>query len=63
MIKIADCYEQLGNREMALQWIKKAIDNGYPDLLINREPGFKDLRADERYLELVSNIKKKNNIQ
>lgn len=45
-------YEQLGDRDQALQWIGKAIRGGYSRDLIDRAPSLADLRADPRFRAL-----------
>jgi serine/threonine-protein kinase len=45
-------YEQLGDREQALQWIGKAIRGGYSRDLIDKAPSLANLRADPRYRAL-----------
>ncbi len=42
-------YEQLGDRDHALQWIGKAIRGGYSKDLIDKAPSLAHLRADPRY--------------
>jgi tetratricopeptide (TPR) repeat protein len=46
-------YEQLGEREKALDWIDKALKAGYPRKEIERDPWLADLRADERFQQLL----------
>ena len=46
-------YEQLGDREKALEWIGKALEAGYPRKEIERDPWLQDLRSDERFKELL----------
>jgi tetratricopeptide (TPR) repeat protein/TolB-like protein len=45
-------YEQLGQRDKALELIGKALELGYPLREIERDPWLTDLRADERFNEL-----------
>jgi serine/threonine protein kinase/Tfp pilus assembly protein PilF len=45
-------YEQLGNRDRALQWIGKAIRGGYSRDLIDKAPSLADLRTDPRFRAL-----------
>ncbi len=54
MYKAAVVYEQLGDREHALQWIAKAIQGGYSRDLIERSPTLAKLRADPRFQGLRS---------
>ena len=58
MFRIADIYELLGKRELALNWIKTALQKGYSLAEIDRYPGLRKLRADERFQRLVEDSKK-----
>ena len=53
MIRIAENYERLGNREQALHWIVKLFDEGYPLPRIIEIDYLKDLRSDERFKALL----------
>ncbi len=55
MFLIGDTYEQLGEREEALEWIGAAIDRGLPLSTIDRYPGVKELRADDRFKRMLEN--------
>jgi hypothetical protein len=57
MILIGEVYEQLGKRNQALAWIKKAIDNGYSVEELNHIPELKYLRADSRFEKIISKLK------
>ena len=48
-IELGTTYEELGDREKALDWLARAIQAGYPLERIERSPWLKDLRSDERY--------------
>jgi serine/threonine-protein kinase len=48
----ARTYETLGRREKALQWIGKALDQGYPLDKIERARALEELRADPRFQRL-----------
>ncbi len=61
MYKAATIYEHLGNREKALYWIGKAIQNGYSRSEIEHQPELKELVADKRYKQIVSNYKSAGN--
>jgi tetratricopeptide (TPR) repeat protein len=50
---IGDVYEQLGERDLALQWIGKAIENGFTLAKIENNPGLDELRKDKRFQDLV----------
>ena len=55
-VRIGMLYENIGNRDDALNWIEKAIENGFPagQLLENSDPELSQLWEDERFLELVN---------
>jgi serine/threonine protein kinase/tetratricopeptide (TPR) repeat protein len=53
MFNASEIYEQLGDRELALQWIAKAIKAGYSRDLIEKSPTLARLRLDPRYQGLV----------
>ena len=50
--RIAETYEQIGQREAALIWVEKSLERGYPLEWIERYAGMKDLRSDERFAEI-----------
>lgn len=50
-------YEQLGERDRALELIGRAIELGYPVREIERDPWLVDLRADPRYQEMLDTQK------
>jgi serine/threonine-protein kinase len=52
MYRAAQTYEQLGQRDPALEWIGKALANGYPRTAIDRSPGLRELRKDSRFQSL-----------
>ena len=45
-------YEQLGNRELALEWVGKALRAGYSRDLVERSPSLAQLRTDPRFEKL-----------
>ncbi|MGI0015696.1 MAG: tetratricopeptide repeat protein, partial [Nitrososphaera sp.] len=49
MYLTAYTYEQLNNRELALNWIGKALKSGYPLAAIERDPELEQLRKDARF--------------
>lgn len=53
MLQASSIYERLGDRNLALQWINKAIKAGYPRDLIEREPTLAQLRLDPRFREII----------
>jgi tetratricopeptide (TPR) repeat protein len=52
MFQAAIVYEQLADRKQALQWIGKAMREGYSKELIERSPSLTKLRADPEYKAL-----------
>jgi tetratricopeptide (TPR) repeat protein len=46
-------YEELGDREAALRWLKQALELGYALENVERSPGLSGLRTDSRYRALV----------
>lgn len=52
MFQASEIYEQLGDRKLALHWIAKAIQGGYPRDLIEKSPTLAQLRLDPRYQDL-----------
>jgi serine/threonine-protein kinase len=53
LFEAAHTYEQLGMRDQALEWLKKAIQKGYSLKEIEWSPFLGRLRTDARYQELV----------
>jgi serine/threonine protein kinase/tetratricopeptide (TPR) repeat protein len=47
-------YEHWGERELALQWVGKALKNGYSLSTVKRSPELKNLREDPRFGQLIS---------
>ena len=47
--RAAAAYEQLGDREAALRWIRRALAGGYPLAQVAIDPGLAGLRADPRF--------------
>lgn len=61
-MQVGTVMEHLGDRESALYWIGKAIENGYPVEEINNipDPKIAILREDPAYLEIVNNYNTNN---
>jgi len=61
-ISVGTILEHLGDREGALQWIGKAIENGYPVEEINNNPDPKigELRESAEFKEIVNKQASKN---
>ncbi|HMB91699.1 MAG TPA: protein kinase, partial [Rhodothermales bacterium] len=53
LFQIGVVYEQLNKRDLALQWIDRAINKGYSLVEINRFPGLAELRADKRFQSML----------
>ncbi len=49
-------YEELGNREHALQLLRKALEQGLALAEIEQEPGFNKLRDDSRFKKLIKRL-------
>jgi tetratricopeptide (TPR) repeat protein len=49
---IIGAYESLGDREEALYWLRRALEQGYRIERIETSPAFDSLRSDERYQRL-----------
>jgi eukaryotic-like serine/threonine-protein kinase len=47
-------YEQFGQRDQALNYLRKAIDMGYPMNQIRAAPPLEQLRKDPRFIRLIS---------
>jgi len=54
MFEAGTLYEQLGNREKALHWLAKSIEEGYSIFEIEHQPGLQKLLDDDRFLEIVN---------
>jgi adenylate cyclase len=53
IIHIAETYEGLGERDIALDWIARALEMGANPSRVDRYPGLSQLRVDSRYTELI----------
>jgi len=47
-------YEETGRRELALEWLDKALQKGYALSEIEHEPGLRKLRGDDRFQQIVA---------
>ena len=54
--RAATTYEQLGSRDKALQWLSLAIRKGYSKTEIESQPELKELVADTRYKNIITNF-------
>jgi serine/threonine-protein kinase len=48
----AAAYEHIGERALALRWIIRALESGYPRALVEADPGLAALRSDPRFPQL-----------
>ena len=53
MATVGESFEDLGDRDRALEWIGRALDNGLSVENLERKPSLNRLREDPRYTELV----------
>jgi serine/threonine protein kinase/Tfp pilus assembly protein PilF len=60
IFNLGDIYEQLGERDTALIWMKKAIENGATLVKFKSNPGLRDLIADERFKKIIDDSGSKN---
>lgn len=49
MVKAGQIYEQIGDRDRALQWMNKALVRGYSRDILDRSPSLASLRTDPRF--------------
>lgn len=49
LMRLGFIYERMGNRAEAIDWIEKALVNGYPMNNIEGDPGFESLRRDDSF--------------
>lgn len=54
---VAEAYERAGDRDAALEWLERALNSGYPAILLPYHHGMKSLREDPRYERLVLQAK------
>jgi serine/threonine protein kinase/Tfp pilus assembly protein PilF len=59
--RAASLNEHFNNRVKALYWIKKTLASGYSRSDIEDEPELKQLVADQRYKQIISELKENNN--
>jgi tetratricopeptide (TPR) repeat protein len=56
LVTMADTYEQIGERELALDLIRRAFHAGVPPANAERFPGLSNLRADPRYRQILKAV-------
>ncbi len=54
MERIGDSFEDLGERERAIEWIGKALKAGFSVATLEEGPALRDLRSDKRFTKLLS---------
>jgi len=53
LFRIAEIYQQLGERELALHWLSIVISKGYSLTRIYKNPLFSDIRSDQRFRQII----------
>ncbi len=53
MFQVGHTHEVLGDRELALSWIERALEHGYSRAQVESTPALRGLCADERYLSFA----------
>ena len=53
MFNVASACEQVGERALALAWLRKAVAAGYPGESVAQSPGLAALRADPGFSRVV----------
>jgi serine/threonine-protein kinase len=54
--RVASIYEQLGERERALQWLDKSLQQGYSMTEVENDPTLAQLRNDSGYKKLLTPV-------
>ena len=59
---IADCYALIDSRDLALNWLEKAIDMGYTNypFLSKCDPFFDSIRQEPRFADLMARVKRES---
>lgn len=53
LFRIADTYEQLGKRDLAIEWLGRALEKGAPLETMADFPGLRGLKSDARYKQML----------
>ena len=53
---IGEAYEDLGRRELSLEWVARALQGGVPRSRFEARPTLRELVSDDRYRRLVANL-------
>ncbi len=61
MYSAGTTFEQLGQRDEAIKWLIKAIENGYSKSEILRQPELKELVSDSRFEKILQETDQVNN--
>lgn len=61
LFTVASALEQLGDRDEALRWMRKAVAAGYDRADIDRSPWLEALRRDKRFVEILRKEKPQTN--
>jgi len=59
MAAIGQSFEDLGERERAIEWIRKALRAGFSVASLEEGPALRDLRSDARFKKLIEESSKK----
>lgn len=59
LARIGSIYEALGERNSALEWLRRALESGYSRVEIDHSPQLVELRKDPRYLEIIQSLQAK----
>lgn len=60
LFRIADTYEQLGKRVLALDWLEKALEKGAPLETMDDFPGLREMKTDSRYRQLMDSRERRS---
>ena len=60
MGQLAEAFEDLGERDAALEWLARALDNGLKPVWVERRPSLQELRTDPRYDSAVERSRGSN---
>ena len=58
MAVIGESYEDLGERDLALDWLGRALANGCELVQLERTASLDGLREDPRFLELIESVQR-----
>ena len=56
MFRAGSAYEQLDEREAALHWLGRTIENGFPQSEIKRQPELRELVNDTQFEKMLQQI-------